>query len=67
MRSHERQRDRESDPRPPSQQPGGSAAPNDASLRRADALLQAADDAVRRALSANSEEFLAAVEQEGGQ
>lgn len=47
---------------------GGDGGPDPAELReRGAALLAAADDAISRALSRNSAEFLAQNRQEGGQ
>jgi len=47
---------------------GGDASPDSADLRaRGTALLAAADDAITRALSRNSAEFLAQNRQAGGQ
>ena len=52
---------------PPDGPAPGSSRPPSELRRRADDLLEAGDEAIRRALSSNSEQFLAANRQEGGQ
>ena len=47
--------------------PAGPASEPDSSLARAEELLKAGDDAIRKALSGNSVEFLSASRQAGGQ
>jgi hypothetical protein len=52
----------------PEATPGGvNAAPDDAQRARANALFSAADEAINRALSGNSDEFLKQSRQMGGQ
>ena len=47
--------------------PAGPASEPDSSLAMAEELLKAGDDAIRKALSGNSAEFLSASRQAGGQ
>jgi hypothetical protein len=62
-------RERQTDPRAPRQAAAGTDGNADLTAARADAdrLLAAADDAIERALSADSKAFLAANRQHGGQ
>jgi hypothetical protein len=62
-------RERQTDPREPRQVEAGTDGGADLTAARADAdgLLAAADDAIERALSADSTAFLAANRQRGGQ
>lgn len=64
MRIRNRQPDRDEHP-----EAAGPPAPTPAAevRERADRLLEAADDAIRRALSDDSERFLAQNRQQGGQ
>ena len=61
-----RERSRTEDESPRESQPPG-APPSGGLLEAADRLLAAGDEAINRALSRDSEVFLAAVRQEGGQ
>jgi hypothetical protein len=62
-----RQRDlREEEPTPAPQPAAGAPAGDDAS-RRARSLLDVGDDVIRRALSGDSQRFLAQNRQQGGQ
>lgn len=61
-----RERMRDHDARDPGG-PGGDGDGRAPELRRADDLLAAGDDVIRRALSANSEQFLRQNAQSGGQ
>ena len=47
--------------------PAESSPNSDSSLAKAEELLKAGDDAIRKALSGNSVEFLSASRQAGGQ
>jgi hypothetical protein len=65
---NERERERPERPRFAGEPSGtGEADGLEAARTRADRLLQAADDAIARALSGNSEHFLNATRQSGGQ
>jgi hypothetical protein len=65
MRLRERE---ETEPRVPEVAPSDVAHPaTDAVIQEGAQLLDAADQAIRRALSSNSEDFLAASRQQGGQ
>lgn len=62
-----RLRDLFTSPHEPRDAPPGASARHQHLIRQASALIAASDDAIARALSANSEAFLAANRQEGGQ
>lgn len=62
----ERERERPQRPRVTGQ-PSDAGEGLEAARTRADRLLQAADDAIARALSGDSERFLQATRQSGGQ
>jgi hypothetical protein len=62
-------REREEGQTPPAVRPSPEGGPpaTEAVLEEGSQLLAAADEAIRRALSANSDDFLAASRQQGGQ
>jgi len=68
MRFHERPQEERQHPGAPMPAGSGPDGPDlDQVRRQAEALLHAGDEAIRRALSRDSEQFLTASRQQGGQ